>query len=63
MEVLGVDRKTISKYWKEYQELESKVNKTENNEILDIQEKICEKPKYNLKTRKPRKYSKAMIKN
>lgn len=55
--ILGVDRKTISKYWNEYQELESKITNLENDNTLNIQEKICEKPKYSSKGRKPRKYT------
>ncbi|HKL41594.1 MAG TPA: helix-turn-helix domain-containing protein, partial [Clostridia bacterium] len=58
--ILGVDRKTVAKYWNEYKALEVEINNTKNNEILDIQEKICEKPKYNSGTRKSRKYSKAI---
>jgi transposase len=58
--ILGVDRKTVAKYWNEYKALENEIDNTEKNKILDIQEKICEKPKYNSGTRKSRKYSKAI---
>ena len=46
-ELLSIDRKTIAKYWNEYQKLESKVTNSDADEALNIQEKICEKPKYN----------------
>lgn len=56
-ELLSIDRKTIAKYWNEYQKLESKVTNSDADEALNIQEKICEKPKYNTIGRKPRKYT------
>jgi transposase len=58
--ILGINRKTVGKYWNEYKALNAQINTTENNEILELQEKICEKPKYNSGTRKSRKYSKAI---
>lgn len=58
--ILGINRKTISKYWNEHLELKSKLEKEDEINTLDIQEKICEKPKYDASTRKARKYNKEM---
>lgn len=58
-EMLGMNRKTVGKYWNEY------VGHTQlltNNPIAikEIQEKICEAPVYDASNRKARKYSPAM---
>ena len=53
---LGVDKKTVNKYWNEYKENLQKLGETNNKkEILNIQEDIVSKPKYNSKNRGRRK--------
>ena len=45
---LGVDKKTVNKYWNIYKENLQKLGKANNEkEILNIQEDIVSKPKYN----------------
>ena len=45
---LGIDKKTVNKYWNEYKENLSKLdNETNSTNILRIQEDIVSKPKYN----------------
>lgn len=53
---LGIDKKTVNKYWNEYKNNFQKL-KTTNNEtqILKIQEEIVSKPKYNSESRVRRK--------
>ena len=49
---LGINRKTVNKYWNEYKENLQKLGKTDNKtEILNIQENIVSKPKYNSENR------------
>jgi DNA-binding CsgD family transcriptional regulator len=44
----GIDRKTVSKYWREYQENIAKLTeKEEKTDVRAIQEKICAAPEYN----------------
>ncbi len=57
--LLGVNRKTVAKYWNEYLEQKEELEKS-NCLVKEIQEKLCKKPVYNSKTRKARKYSKEM---
>lgn len=46
--MLKMNRKTIAKYWNEYQENLQKLNSTnDSKEIIEIQENIIAKPKYN----------------
>ena len=53
---LGINRKTVNKYWNEYKENLQKLGETDNKkEILNIQENIVSKPKYNLENRVRRK--------
>ena len=53
---LGIDKKTVNKYWNEYKENLHKLEKTDNEkEILKIQENIVSKPKYNSENRSRRK--------
>ena len=53
---LGVDKKTVNKYWNKYKENLQKLGKTNNEkEILNIQEDIVSKPKYNSENRGRRK--------
>ena len=50
--MLKINRKTIAKYWNEYQTNIEKLNNTKDDlEIKEIQEKIVAKPKYNSKNR------------
>ena len=45
---LGIDKKTVNKYWNQYKEKFKKLeNATNSTEILKIQEDIVSKPKYN----------------
>lgn len=54
--MLKINRKTIAKYWNEYQTNIEKLNNTKDDlEIKEIQEKIVAKPKYNSKNRVKRK--------
>ena len=53
---LGIDKKTVNKYWNEYKENLQKLGETDNEkEILNIQENIVSKPKYNSENRVRRK--------
>ncbi len=52
---LEINRKTVSKYWKEYQNENNKL--TTNANVKEIQEKIVSKPKYDTSSRKTYKYS------
>ena len=54
--MLKMNRKTIAKYWNEYQENLQKLNSTnDSKEIIEIQENIIAKPKYNSVGRVKRK--------
>ena len=48
------DRKTVARYWYDYL---SQVEKLDGEEVLDAQEVIVDKPRYDTSSRKPRKYS------
>lgn len=53
---LGIDKKTVNKYWNQYKENFKKLEDTNNStEILKIQEDIVSKPKYNSESRVRRK--------
>ncbi len=53
---LGIDKKTVNKYWNEYKNNLQKLEKTNSStEIIKIQENIISKPKYNSKNRIRRK--------
>lgn len=53
---LGIDKKTVNKYWNEYKENLSKLdNETNSTNILRIQEDIVSNPKYNSVSRVRRK--------
>jgi len=56
--LLGVDRKTISKYCKEYDAHMKLLKDASKNEIREIQEKIVSSPSYNSSNRKNKKYTK-----
>lgn len=60
--MLKINRKTIAKYWNEYQANIAKLNNTKDDlEIKEIQERIVAKPKYNSKNRVKRKISPEFI--
>lgn len=53
---LGINRKTVNKYWNEYKDNLQKLAETNNEkDILTIQEDIVSKPKYNSENRVRRK--------
>ena len=53
---LGIDKKTVNKYWNEYKENLQRLAETDNEkDILNIQENIVSKPKYNSENRVRRK--------
>lgn len=53
---LGIDKKTVNKYWNEYQNNLQKLNETTDGlKISEIQEDITSAPKYNTKSRMRRK--------
>ena len=53
---LGIDKKTVNKYWNEYKENIQKLNETtDTTEISEIQEDITSAPKYNSENRVRRK--------
>lgn len=57
--LLGINRKTIAKYWNEYSR---QVDQLEQPmaELKEIQEKICGEPVYDSSNRKSRKYTEEM---
>lgn len=57
--ILGVNRKTIAKYWNEHLK-QSKLLLEPHCNIEEIQEKLCEAPTYNSSARKARKYTSQM---
>ena len=53
---LGIDKKTVNKYWNEYKENIQRLSETtDTNEITQIQEDITSAPKYNSDSRTRRK--------
>ena len=53
---LGINRKTVNKYWNQYKENFEKLERSnDSTEILKIQEDIVSKPKYNSDSRVRRK--------
>jgi transposase len=55
-----MNRKTVARYWNEYQELTSQLQMDSDNRA--IQEEIVSTPRYNTSTRKPKKYTPAIDK-
>ena len=51
----GIDRKTVATYWNDYQQLTSQLHPDNDNRA--IQEQIVSAPKYDVSTRKPKKYT------
>lgn len=61
---LGIDKKTVNKYWNQYKEKFKKLeNATNSTEILKIQEDIVSKPKYNSASRIRRKITPECLKS
>lgn len=60
---LGINRKTVNKYWNEYKNnLEKLELSKDSKEILTIQENIVSKPKYNSDSRTRRKITPEFLK-
>ena len=60
---LGIDKKTVNKYWNEYKENFQKLEITKDStELLRIQENIVSKPKYNSESRVRRKITPECLK-
>lgn len=60
---LGIDKKTVNKYWNEYKNNIQKLETTNNElDILKIQEDIISKPKYNSENRVRRKITPECLK-
>lgn len=60
---LGIDKKTVNKYWNQYKENLKELENTNNStEILKIQEDIVSKPKYNSESRVRRKITPKCLK-
>lgn len=53
----GTNRKTVAKYWDEYQANIVKLDGNEGEDLREIQERLISAPRYNAKNRKPRKYT------
>lgn len=58
-ELLGINRKTVAKYWNGYVKKNEKLHSVEVD-VKNIQEEIVSTPKYDSSNRKHRKYSKEM---
>lgn len=54
--ILGINRKTVARYWNEYLECQIEL-KDGSKDIKAIQEAITDAPKYDSSNRKPRKYT------
>ncbi|TYC85191.1 IS21 family transposase, partial [Acetobacterium wieringae] len=57
--MLGINRKTIGKYWNDYLKDMSQLE-TGDCDLREIQEKIAAPPKYDVSKRQYRKYTEAM---
>lgn len=57
--VTGINRKTVARYWKEYQSEIAKIENPEKStkDVRDIQEKIVTGMKYDSSSRRPRVYT------
>lgn len=55
-ENLGINCKTVAKYWNEYKDLQLKLDEKDFDARI-VQEKIAEKPKYDSFNRKKIKYT------
>lgn len=54
--IIGCDRETVAKYWKEYQELERAMS-LRGSDVHELQEAICAKPKYKARKEAKKKYT------
>lgn len=54
--ILNINRKTVAIYWNEHTKNNALLQTADTN-VKEVQEKICEQPKYNAENRKPRKYT------
>ena len=54
--MLSINRKTVAKYWNEYQN-QLALLRVEASDLKAVQEEICSTPTYNTSTRKDRKYT------
>lgn len=57
--LLGINRKTVARYWNEYRKQSSLLLNTVGK-VEEIQEKLCEAPAYDTSSRKTRKYTTEM---
>ena len=57
-QLTGINRKTVAKYWNQYQAHLDKIKIASDDEIAAIQENIAAKPTYDSSTRRRRKYTK-----
>ncbi|XMB67080.1 IS21 family transposase [Mycoplasmatota bacterium zrk1] len=58
--LLGINRKTVARYWNEYSMIENELDGTED--VKKVQNKMLSNPKYDSSGRKPRKYTEAIDK-
>jgi DNA-binding transcriptional regulator YhcF (GntR family) len=60
--LLSINRKTVARYWNEYQEQQHLLQSKENDPKVTqkIQEEICSEPTYNTKGRKAYRYTEEM---
>ena len=56
---LGIDRKTVARYWNEYQLQMTRLNE-ENADTRAIQDELYKTPRYQTSTRPARKYTEEM---
>lgn len=55
---LGIDRKTVAKYWNEYNERLKELNLTDSHtDIRELQAQIVKEPQYDVSSRGPMKYT------
>lgn len=54
--ITGMDRKTVARYWNEYQQLEKAMQES-GADHHEIQEALCAKPKYKAGKRPKKKYT------
>ncbi|MFI3173546.1 MAG: IS21 family transposase [Eubacteriales bacterium] len=58
--LLGIDRKTVGRYWNEYVECMEALERATDQQVVEIQEQICAEPKYANANRKKRKFTEEM---
>lgn len=58
--ILGINRKTIGKYWNDYLNDLTKLENGDDYDVQEIQEKIAAPPKYDVSKRQYRKYTEAI---